>query len=50
MTRDIIIVIIIIIIIIINAGALSAYKLENLEDVAVDVKIILKWMLQKYVV
>jgi hypothetical protein len=36
--------IILIIIIIINAGALSTYKLENLEDVGVDVRIILKWM------
>jgi hypothetical protein len=41
---------VILIIIIINAGALSTYKLENLEDVGVDVKIISKWTLQKYVV
>ena len=45
-----IIIIIIIIIIILNAGALSTYKLENLEDVGVDVGIILKWMLQTYIV
>ena len=40
----------IIITIIINVGALSTYKLENLEDVGVGVTIILIWMLQKYVV
>jgi hypothetical protein len=42
-------IILIIIIIIIIAGALSAYKLVNLEDVGVDVRILLKWVLEKYV-